>query len=117
MQHIKQKHKYGCGIACIAMASNSSYEDIINILKINPKKETTNVIKIYETLISLNINAKPLVITNDFTLYKKAVVFIKYDNGAFHAVMWNGKNILDPENNKYDNDYYINKCIALIPID
>jgi ABC-type bacteriocin/lantibiotic exporter with double-glycine peptidase domain len=117
MQYIKQKHKYGCGIACIAMASNSSYDEIINILNIDPKKETTNIIKIYETLISLNINAKPLVVSDNFTSYKKAIVFIKYDNNAFHAVMWNGKNILDPENNKYNNDYYKNKCIALIPID
>lgn len=29
MQYIKQEHKLGCGVACLAMLTNQSYEDVL----------------------------------------------------------------------------------------
>ena len=34
MHYIKQEHKYGCGIACVAMATGKSYKEILKLVPI-----------------------------------------------------------------------------------
>jgi len=102
IQYVPQRFEYDCGIACVAMLSGASYEDVVKAAKkckVRYKRKgglySDEVICVLEYF---NILSEPdNVISN-----KLALVGIAWKDGAgFHFVVWDGKKILDPLFNIY----------------
>lgn len=104
MKLIKQKHENGCGIACVAMIGNLSYNKAIKIVYPNgrPKKITgTNIIELQCSLFELNLITKiysPRVEFKIQDLKNDAILCYQDRPGAYHAIVWNAelKKIFDP---------------------
>ena len=125
MKHIRQKHKYTCAIAALAMITNIPYDKVYK--QIFPKRKTfgrsvpTIFVKTVEFLKKLKIKHKIIFGRKiDFRRLKSpAFVSVQIKSKCYHAVVWDpeSKRILDPQPNKkprinvkYANDhqrYYI----------
>ena len=133
MKYIKQKHKYGCAVACLAMLTDVSYEGALNYLypkrKYRSKVAAIKQLETVKTLIELGFNPKVLYPDNLLSIKTKALLVIKGSPGYTHAVVWDPKSkmVLDPaishfsyikelnikDIKKYNDYYKKNLCYAL----
>lgn len=101
LQHIYQKNRTGCGIACISMIANISYDDVAKIIieekKLYEFKNGLNEDQIRKVLDKLGFSMSKgwTPCTYEDLKYKKTHCLIAYET---HWVLYDhiNKQILDP---------------------
>lgn len=94
---VYQEHKYGCGIACLAMFANLNYSEVKNkfFASRNLDKYGISNIDIITTLSSLGFTT----VERRKIPKTKAILTVESINkkNSWHSVYWNGKELFDPQ--------------------
>lgn len=93
--HIYQKHKYGCGVACLAMFTNLSYNTIKNKFYANHNLDKYGITNMEHILLQLGFKVK----LSKKIPQTRAILTVESINkkNAWHSVYWNGKELFDPQ--------------------
>lgn len=106
MQIVKQKDKYDCGIACLAMMLDKPYEEIIQ--QHFPKHDfNKDGLYISELVSVIKLYGHDVFINSGFHMKSSGILFVPSLNtlGSGHFVFWDGLGkLFDPSN---DNQYSI----------
>ena len=124
MKYIKQRHKYGCGVACLAMVTGDSYETVRRAFTFDAAKTGLTVQHIIHYLSSLGywIQLKGEV-ANSLTkqYYLRTVcpyIFMVQKNliSKFHFVILVNDKLYDPadKTNMYLDNYTVVAAIGVI---
>jgi len=110
MRYVKQKHKYGCGVASLAMAAGIGYDRALKLIDPNREKGAqfsgTHLEQVLAALQKMGFGYKiHFDPTNLGTIKNNAYISFSQRCGCRHAVTWDAKNkkILDPDFGKPDH--------------
>jgi ABC-type bacteriocin/lantibiotic exporter with double-glycine peptidase domain len=123
MRFVKQKHKCGCAIACIAMLCGIGYNSALEIVhpKRNPRDGVETTFETFlRSLARCNKDYKINFTNLDLNKLKNnACIMITVPNKGFrHAVVWDAKTkkILDPANPKIRKSFYQKNLSVVVEI-
>jgi len=119
MKHIKQKYKWDCCIASIAMMVGCEYEEVFEAFKeLFPKHKKNGLSddEIFELLIYFK--QKPKLI-DDVILGVAGIIFLpsKNEPDGSHAVYFDGEKIFDPNNGRRGKKFYNHLVPKFFPAD
>ena len=106
LRWIPQLDKYGCTVACVAMATGVSYPEAYQWLLPHTEPETFQGLRIWslgQKLIDLGFEVNPLIWPGDFIALKfPTILATKEETDEYHAVLWDSQaqRVLDPERKK-----------------
>jgi hypothetical protein len=102
MKLVRQRHRRGCGSACLAMLVGISYYDAINFFHPNRTKKTDVSIShraLFYALLNFGFKPKLAMPTNIRRLRNFTILVVRAEEeGEAHLVIWNpiDKLIMDP---------------------
>ena len=110
MRTVKQKDKNGCGVACVAMLTNVSYEEARDVIYRAGRSRLTKTEDLYIALKALGRNPlsktrRGFYSTKLHELKTDALVFVELDDDGDnpkHWMVWDAaaKKLRDPDNRK-----------------
>jgi hypothetical protein len=115
--HIKQKAKWDCSLASIAMMTGRTYEEVFQkFKKFFPKHKRNGLTdeEIFKILKSYKV--KPKIICA-VILSVPGIMYLpsKNDKGGSHAVFFDGEKILDPNYRVPGKKYYSRRLLKKFP--
>lgn len=125
MKLVKQKHKYGCAIACFAMLHNIDYYKSLKIFYPHRKKRDKingiSVLKFFKKLKYFNYNVNIFFETIISEIKCNSFLILKYHDNSQHVVFWDAgsRNIFDPAKgilNEEDLEFYQKNLYMYITI-
>ena len=111
VNRIQQEDAYGCAVACIAMATVKTYQSVLSVVKqywsvFKPFDKYSGLDNFDEQIILFRLGFRAIKIPmlsgceamKRYVGEKQAILTVPSLNvrGLYHAIFWDGENILDP---------------------
>mgnify|MGYP006392028303 FL=1 len=118
---VKQRHRNGCGVACLAMATDQTYGQALS--QMYPQRQShdrvaCNIISLQAGLRKNQKEMRAVVETDWRKVSEPALLWLKFGSKMDHVVIWDpdSRKILDPIGVRYPKSFYRKWLFMILPI-